>query len=195
MVCHAPSSRASSPPSAYPTAAATTAPKNNRSVHCSWPKPPGCARANATAAMAPAPVAIQNATRGRSRPRSTAIVAVAAGSSAITTAPWLAGAAVSAKDVSMGKPTTTPPATTARRSHCVPRGRRCRVSTRAAAARTAATTARAEPMNNGSSPSTASRVNGTVKEKASTPRRPHQIPACEDPPRDDPAGDDIAGRT
>src|SRR5690242_3346887 len=46
----------------------------------------------------------------------------------------------------------------------------------AAAARTAAITARPEPMNNGGNPATAKRVKGTVKEKAATPSRPHQIP-------------------
>ena len=120
----------------------------------------------------------QNASGGRSRPRRTAAVAVAAGSSAITTAPWLAGVVVSAKEVSRGKPTTTPPATTARRAHCAPRGSRCRVSARAKAARMAATTARPEPMNSGARPATATLVNGTVKEKAATPTRPHQSPVC-----------------
>lgn len=55
--------------------------------------------------------------RGRSRPRITAIVAVAAGSSAITTAPWLADVLVRAKVVRKGKPATIPPATTAKRNH------------------------------------------------------------------------------
>jgi hypothetical protein len=31
-------------------------------------------------------------------------------------------------------------------------------------------------MNRGDNPSTATRVKGTVKEKATTPRRPHHIP-------------------
>jgi hypothetical protein len=39
-VCQAPSSRASRPPSAYPVAAATTAPRSSRSARCSCPKPP-----------------------------------------------------------------------------------------------------------------------------------------------------------
>jgi hypothetical protein len=56
----------------------------------------------------------------------------------------------------------------------------------------------AEPMSNGDSPSTASRVRGTVNEKAATPRRPHHSPARDGPLGplpDDPAGDDITGRT
>ena len=111
---------------------------------------------------------------GRSCPRSTAVTAVAAGSSAMTTAPWLAEAVVSAYDVSSGNPATTPPATTASRAHCAPRGSRCRVAARATAASTAATTARPDPMKSGCiPPSTAIRVNGTVKEKASTPSSPH----------------------
>ena len=40
----------------------------------------------------------------------------------------------------------------------------------------AATTALPAPMNKGDIPSTATRVSGTVKEKATTPRRHHQIP-------------------
>jgi hypothetical protein len=67
----------------------------------------------------------------------------------MTTAPWLAGAVRSAYEVSSGNPTTTPAPTTARRAHCVPRGSRCRVSTRARTARIAATTARPAPMNSG----------------------------------------------
>ncbi|GLU64022.1 hypothetical protein Pure04_22730 [Paenarthrobacter ureafaciens] len=47
---------------------------------------------------------------------------------------------------------------------------------KAAAARTAAMTARPAPMNRGDIPSTATRVKGTVKEKANTPTSPHQIP-------------------
>ena len=74
------------------------------------------------AASAPTPVMSQNARGGRSRPLRTAAVAVAAGSRAMTTAPWLAGVVVSAKDVSKGNPITMPAATTASRAHCVPRG-------------------------------------------------------------------------
>ena len=48
------------------------------------------------ATTAPIPVITQNARAGRSRVRSTAITAVAAGSRAITTAPWLAGVVVRA---------------------------------------------------------------------------------------------------
>ena len=121
-VCHAPSSRASRPPSAYPTAAATTAPINNRSAVFSMPRPSPCNAAKPTAQTAPRAAAIQNRVVGCSLVRSTAATAVAAGSSAITTAPWAAGAVVNANDVSNGKPTTTPPATTASRRHWVPRG-------------------------------------------------------------------------
>ena len=114
---------------------------------------------------------------GRSLLRSTAATAVAAGSSAMTTALWTAGAVVSANEVNSGKPTTIPPATTASRRHCTPRGRRCRVRASAAAASTVAITARPEPMNNGDSPPTATRVNGTVNENDSTPSRPQPRPA------------------
>ncbi len=91
-------------------------------------------------------------------------------------APWAAVAVVSAYDVSRGNPTTTPPATTARRAHCGPAGGGCRVSVNATAASVAASTARPEPMNNGERPSTATRVNGTVNENATTPTRPHASP-------------------
>ena len=128
------------------------------------------------AASAPTPVMSQNARGGRSRPLRTAAVAVAAGSRAMTTAPWLAGVVVSAKDVSKGNPITMPAATTASLAHCMPRGSRCRASARAEAARTPATTARPDPMNSGESPATAILVNGTVNEKAATPRRPHHSP-------------------
>src|SRR6478609_8434207 len=176
-VCQAPSSRASSPPSAYPIAAATTAPKSSRSDQCRPPNPLPCREAKTTAATAPQPASTQNAVGGRSCPRSTAITAVAAGRSAMTTALWLADAVVSANDVSTGKPTTTPPATTASRTHCRPWGNRCRVAERATAARAAATTARPQPTKTGCRPpSTAMRVNGTVKEKARTPSSPHQTP-------------------
>ena len=47
---------------------------------------------------------------------------------------------------------------------------------RASAARAAATTARADPMNSGDKPPTATRVNGTVNENAATPSRPHEQP-------------------
>jgi len=140
--------------------------------------PPDCAEAKPIAATAPAPVIIQKDLGGRSWPRITAIVAVAAGSSAITTAPWLAGTEVRAKEVSSGNPTTTPPATTAIRAHWAPRGRRCRVKVRANAARTVATTARPDPINNGDNPVTATRVNGRVKENAATPTNPHHSPAA-----------------
>jgi hypothetical protein len=104
------------------------------------------------------------------------MTAVAAGRSAITTAPWLAGAVISAYEVSRGNPATMPPATTASRAHWIPAGRRCRVRASAPAASTAAMTARPEPMNSGDSPPTAMRVKGTVNENATTPSSPHQRP-------------------
>src|SRR5687768_15309784 len=97
--------------------------------------------ANTNAATAPTAAIVQNDSGGRSFPRIAAITAVAAGSSAITTAPWLAGAVVSAYEVSSGKPSTTPPATTASRAHWTPVGSFCLVSASAAAASTAAMTA------------------------------------------------------
>ena len=92
---------------------------------------------NTTTAAAPASAHAQNRPGTRSRVRSTEAAAVAAGSRPMTTAAWLAGTSVSAADVQSGKPTTTPPATTARRSTSVPRGRRGRTT----ASRTAASDA------------------------------------------------------
>ena len=158
-------------------AAATTAPNSSRSDQRSCPRPPHWAEAKPIAASAPTAAMTQNVTGGRSWPRRTAIVAVAAGSSAMTTAPWLAGAVVSAYEVSSGKPTTTPPPTTASRAHCRPAGAAGGSAASAPAARTAATTARPDPMNSGDRPPTATRVNGTVNEKAATPSRPHSRPA------------------
>ncbi len=95
----------------------------------------------------------------------------------MTTAPWLAGDCVSAYEVRSGNPTTTPLATTARRSHWPPLGPLCRVTAKAMAASAAATTARPEPMNSGDRPScAATRVNGTVKENATTPSSPQPSP-------------------
>ncbi len=158
---------------------ATTAPSSSRSAQFGPSNPPPRVAVNRTVTAAPATATTQNALGGRSPPRRTASTAVAAGSSAITTAPWLAGTEVSAKDVSTGKPTTTPPATTARRNHWRPRGSRCRVRPNAAAASTAATTALPLPTNSGDipAPSTAIRVSGTVKENAVTPNRPQPRPA------------------
>ncbi len=70
-----------------------------------------------------------------------------------------------------------PPPTTDSRSHCRPCGSRWRVRASAPTARIAATTARPDPMNSGDRPPTATRVNGMVNEKATTPSRPHSRPA------------------
>ncbi len=69
------------------------------------------------AATAPDPAAVQNLRGGCSCPRRTVITAVTAGSTAITTAAWLAGTVRSANDVSSGNPTTMPAPTTASRAH------------------------------------------------------------------------------
>ena len=39
-------------------------------------------------------------------------------------------------------------------------------------------TARADPMNRGENPATATLVNGTVNENAATPARPHHRPVA-----------------
>lgn len=175
--CHAPSSRASSPPSAYPIAAARTAPNSSTSDQWRDPRPPFCRAANATTAAAPSDAKIQNVRETLSLPRRTAITAVAAGSRPMTTAPWLAGAVVNAYEVSSGNPATTPPATTTNRTHWALVGHACRVTARATTAKTVATTARPDPMNNGDSPSwAASRVKGTVNENAVMPTSPQPKP-------------------
>ena len=65
-----------------------------------------------TVASAPSAAVTQKRRGGCSRARATATSAVAAGSSAIITAPWLADAVDSAYVVIIGKPSTTPAATT-----------------------------------------------------------------------------------
>lgn len=87
IVCHDPSVRESSPPSAYPIAHTTTAAKSSRSEVLSPTSPSPWMRAKPTAATAPRAAATQKAREGRSPVRSTAHTAVTAGSTAMTTAP------------------------------------------------------------------------------------------------------------
>src|SRR3954466_14082217 len=90
-------------------AAATTAPNSSRSGHLSCPRPPHWAEANPIAATAPTPATTQNVTGGRSCPRRTAIAAVAAGSRAMTTAPWLAGGGGGGGEARRGEAREAPP--------------------------------------------------------------------------------------
>ena len=78
----------------------------------------------------------------------------------------------SAMAVNRGHPNTTPNATIARRRSCARDGNGARVSSRISPARSAANASRPMPTKVGSSCSTATRVAGSVKLNASTPRKP-----------------------
>src|SRR5690606_23939754 len=122
IVCHEPSVRDRTPPSAYAIAHTATAANSSPSEGRIPLTPPLWRRANVPAARAPIRAAARNARPGRARVRSTATTAGAAGSSATTSAPWRAGASGRAKEVSSGNPTTAPAPTTATLSHSRPRG-------------------------------------------------------------------------
>ena len=124
---------------------------------------------NASTATSPKPAASQKPRDGDSPARSTANTAVQAGSSAITTAPWVASTWRSASAVKSGKAATTPNATIASERHWAPRGRGARSALSTAAPSTAATTARPKATNSGSRSATASRVAGRENEKIATP--------------------------
>ena len=98
-----------------------------------------------------------------------AIAAVAAGSSAMTTAPWLAGAVVERERGEQREADDDAAGDDGEAQPLRPAGRRWRVIDERDDGEAAATTARPEPMNSGERPSTATRVNGIVNEKA--PRR------------------------
>ena len=102
---------------------------------------------NASTATSPKPAASQKPREGDSPARSTANTAVQAGSSAITTAPWVASTWRSASAVKSGKAATTPNAMIASERHWAPRGRGARSARSTAAPSTAATTARPKATN------------------------------------------------
>ncbi len=131
----------------------------------------------ASTATSPKPAASQKPRDGDSPARSTANTAVQAGSSAITTAPWVASTWRSAIAVNSGNATTTPNATIASERHCAPWGRGARSARRTIAASTAATAARPKETNIGSRSATASRVAGSENEKIATPSVASDEPA------------------
>ena len=114
----------------------------------------------ASTATSPKPAASQKPRDGDSPARRTANTAVQAGSSAITTAPWVASTWRSASAVKSGKATTTPNAMIASERHWAPWGRGARSARSTMAASTAATAARPKETNIGSRSATASRVAG-----------------------------------
>ena len=105
------------------------------------------------------------------------MVAVAAGSSPITTAPCAAGNSFSASAEQSGNPTTTPAATTASPGQSRRGGNRSRRASSSAAASPAATNARPSPTTVPPNSGTAARVAGKVKLKASMPSKP-QVSPC-----------------
>ncbi len=174
MTCRLPSVRASRPPSAYPMAAEATASTSSPSAGCGAPPPRHSAKPTTTAL--PKVAHHQNRRDGRSCAIHAPANAVARGSNPITTAPWAAGTDCIAQAEKSGNPTTTPPATSASRGNSAHPGHGERLSARAIAARSAATTARPRPTNTGSSAATASRVAGKVRLKLATPRNPNRYP-------------------
>ena len=124
---------------------------------------------NASTATSPKPAASQKPREGDSPARSTAKTAVQAGSSAITTAPWVASTWRSASAVKSGNAATTPNAMIASERHWAPRGRGARSARSTTAPSTAATAARPKATNIGSRSATASRVAGSENEKIATP--------------------------
>ncbi len=117
-------------------------------------------------------LASQKPRDGRSPARATAATAVAAGSRPTTTALCAEVSSRRASAVKSGKPNTTPRATSPSRRNCERDGRGPRRSTSSSAAGMAASASRPMPTKVGSSSSTATRVAGSVKLKASTPRKP-----------------------
>ena len=170
-----PSSRASAPPSAYPSAQQAVPISRNASAEVSAPD--ASCRTNASVTASPASAASQNAQPGRSPARATAASAVAAGSTAITTAPCAESLVTSAMLVNRGKPTTTPAATTASRTSCRRPGRGARTSARYAHASRPAIAARPKAISHGSNPSRASFVAGNENENAMMPTHPSASPA------------------
>ncbi len=83
----------------------------------------------------------------------------------------------SASVVSIGKPTTTPPATTARPLQCRRPGTGTRSASRQPPAMTAASTLRTATNDQGSKPSRPQAVAGKVREKAITPSAAWTVPA------------------
>ena len=94
------------------------------------------------------------------------------GKSPTMTAPCAAGMVRSARVMSQGNPTTTPPATSAMRLHWSRRGHGALRAHRTHAARAAATSARPSAMKVASSSRTANRVATTVPLNSSMPTQP-----------------------
>jgi len=160
-------------------AAAATA--RTRRPSAGWGAPPPRHSAKPATTALPKVADSQNRRDGRSWASHLPAIAVASGRSPITTAPCAAGAERIAHAEKSGKPTTTPPATTASRGSSAHPGHGARWTTRTIAARTAATTARPRPTNTGSSAATARRVAGRVRLKLATPTNPNASPVLRSP--------------
>jgi hypothetical protein len=101
---------------------------------------------------------------------------VHSGSSATSTIECAAGTCCSASAVSNGKPSTTPPATTANDAIWERAGRGCRHHSSTTSASNPAMLARATVSHTGGRSSTASRVAGSEPLKITTPIRPLSQP-------------------
>ena len=135
-------------------------------------RPAPCDAAKPSTAIRPARLASQKPRVGRSPARRTAATAVAAGRMPTMTALCADVTSCSAMAVKRGQPKTTPSATIPRRRSCARDGNGALVRSRISPASTAANASRPMPTKVGSSCSTATRVAGSVKLKASTPIKP-----------------------
>ena len=119
-------------------------------------------------------LASQNPREGCSPARSTAATAVAAGSSPTITALCAEVRSWSARALKSGQPRTTPSATSASRASCGRDGPRRARREQDQRGRHRRDRLAADADEDGSSSSTATRVAGSVKLKASTPRKPRK---------------------
>ncbi|CAM5620868.1 hypothetical protein SGLAM104S_03119 [Streptomyces glaucescens] len=143
--------------------------------------PPLCCTVNATTAAAPARAAVQKVREGRVPTRRADSAAVVSGSSPTTTAACEVVEVCSASVVSIGKPRTTPAATTASPGRCLRSGSGMRRASRQPPAISAASTLRTATSDQGPKPSRPQAVAGKVREKATTPSAAWRVPAAPSP--------------
>src|SRR5262245_6568471 len=123
-------------------------------------------------AAVPARPQAQNPGEGRSPATSAPPMAVSSGSTAKTTAPWLAGACCIAIAIRSGKPMMAKSEKAASRGQSRRAGGGGRAHSSVRAASTAANSERPRVTNKGSKSATANRVAGRVSPKISTPSTP-----------------------
>ena len=122
----------------------------------------------------PAMAQTQKASEGRSPANTTLIMAVASGNAPSTTPPCEAGTVCMAMAERVGKPNTTPAATTSSVFTSLDDGHGWRVNSSKGPATAAAATVRPNDRNSGFISSTARRVKGSVRAKMATPMTPRR---------------------